>query len=97
MPNFINPSGGVTLKQFIGSGSTGIIGVINTIIVPIIFALALAVFVWGIVQYFLLSQGDEGKIEKGREFALWGLLGIVVLLSIWGLVNLLLSTLGFGG
>ncbi len=97
MPDIISTSGGVTFRNFVGSGSTGIIGVINTIIVPIIFALAIAVFIWGLAQYFLLSQGDEGKIEKGREFALWGLLGIIVLLSVWGLVNLLLSTLGFAG
>jgi hypothetical protein len=27
-------------------------------------------------------------------FAFWGLLGMVVLFSVWGFVNLLLSTLG---
>ena len=90
----MNLSGGTSFKAFIGSGTTGIIGIINTIIVPLIFALAFAVFIWGILNYFIFSGADEGKRAEGRQFALWGILGIVIFFSVWGLVNLLLSTLG---
>ena len=83
----------MTFKQFIGNGDTGIIGIINTVIVPVIFALAFLVFIWGVFQ-FVVNAGDETKRTEGRKFILWGLLGIVVLFSIWGFVNLLLSTLG---
>jgi hypothetical protein len=83
----------MSLKTFIGSGSTGIIGVFNTIIVPSIFALAFLVFVYGVVKYFLLVGTDESRAE-GRQFVLWGLLGMALLLSVWGVVNMLLSTLG---
>jgi len=84
----------MTFKQFIGNGDTGIIGIINTVIVPVIFALAFLVFVWGIVNYFFISGGDETKRAEGRQFTMWGIIGIVVLFSVWGFVNLLLSTLG---
>ncbi len=84
----------MTFAQFVGSGSTGIVGIINTVIVPTIFALAFLVFIWGIVNYFFISGGEEKKLEEGRAFALWGILGMVVLFSVWGLVNMLLSTLG---
>jgi len=87
-------SGGTSFKNWVGSGSTGIIGIINTIIVPTIFALAFLVFVWGVVNYFFVSGDDEKKREEGKRFALWGILGMVILVSIWGLVNMLLSTLG---
>jgi hypothetical protein len=83
----------MTFKQFIGSGDTGIIGIINTVMVPVIFALAFLVFIWGVFQ-FVVNAGDETKRTEGRQFILWGLLGIVVLFSVWGFVNLLLSTLG---
>ncbi len=83
----------MTFKQFIGSGDTGIIGIINTVIVPVIFALAFLVFIWGVFK-FVANAGDETKRTEGRKFILWGLLGIVVLFSVWGFVNLLLSTLG---
>ncbi|MFA5998005.1 MAG: hypothetical protein WC814_01270 [Candidatus Paceibacterota bacterium] len=84
----------MTFAQFIGSGSTGIIGIINTIIIPLIFALAFLVFIWGVLKYFIFSIGDEGKRSEGRQFVLWGILGMVVLLSVWGFVNIVLSTLG---
>lgn len=84
----------MTFRNFIGGGSEGIIGAINTIVVPTILALAFAVFVWGVVSYFFINGDDEGKRETGRQFIFWGILGMVVLFSVWGFVNLLLSTLG---
>jgi hypothetical protein len=84
----------MTFKDFIGSGSTGIIGILNTVIVPVIFALAFAVFVWGVMNYFFLHGGNEEKRSEGRQFVFWGIIGMVVLFSVWGFVNLLLSTLG---
>jgi len=84
----------MTFSQFIGSGSTGVIGVINTVIIPFIFALAFAFFLWGVFKHFFIHGTDDKEREKGRQFILWGVLGIVVLLSVWGLVRMLLSTLG---
>lgn len=84
----------MTFKDFIGSGTTGVIGAINTVVVPVIFALAFAAFVWGVVYYFIFHADEENKREEGRQFVLWGLVGMVVLFSVWGLVNILLSTLG---
>ena len=84
----------MTFAQFVGSDATGIIGVLNTIVVPVIFTLAFLVFVWGVVNYFFLHGGEEGKREEGRQFILWGILGMVVLFSVWGIIRMLLSTLG---
>ena len=72
----------------------GFIGLLNTVVVPVIFALAFAAFVFGLVNAFFFGAGDETKRKEGRLFFLWGLIGMVVLFSVWGLVNLLLSTLG---
>jgi len=84
----------MTFKDFIGSGSTGIIGALNTVVVPVIFALAFAAFVWGVLKYFFLHGGEEKSREEGRQFVIWGILGMVVLFSVWGFVNILLSALG---
>lgn len=83
----------MTFAQFVGSGSTGIIGAINTIVVPVILALAFGVFIFGVVKYFIFHGDDEGNRAEGRQFILWGVLGMVVLFSVWGLVNMLLFTL----
>ncbi len=84
----------MTFAQFIGNGSTGIIGAINTVVVPVIFSLSFAAFVWGMVKYFFLHGEEEKSREEGRQFILWGLIGLAVLFSVWGFVNILLSTLG---
>ena len=83
----------MTFAQFVGSGSTGIIGILNTVVAPVIFALAFLVFVWGVVKYFYIHGEEDTKRAEGRQFMLWGILGIVLLFVVWGLVNLLLSTL----
>ena len=85
---------GVTFKNFIGDSSNGVIGVLNTYIVPTIFALIFLVFLWGLAQYFIISGDDEAARAKGRQLALWGLIGIVVLVAVWGIVRIVLSTLG---
>jgi hypothetical protein len=81
----------MTFKTFV----EGIVGIFNTVVIPVIFSLALLVFVWGVFNHFF-SQ-DETKRGKGKSFVLWGLLGLVLMFSIWGLLNILLSTLGIGG
>ncbi len=83
-----------TFKDFVGSGSTGIIGLINTVVIPLIFAFVFFVFVWGVIKYFFISMGNETKREEGKKFVMWGLLGMVILFSVWGLISILLSTLG---
>lgn len=84
----------MTFAQFVGSGATGVVGVINVVVIPSIFALVFFAFVWGIVQYYFLHPSDETERARGRSFALWGILGMVLILSIWGIVNMVLSTLG---
>lgn len=88
-------STGTTFKDFIGSGSTGIIGVINTVVVPLIGTFIFFAFIWGVVNYFFFSnKGDTEKLKEGRDFIFWAILGMIVFFSVWGFVNIMLSTLG---
>ena len=84
----------MTFAKLIGNGTTGIIGAINTVVVPIIGILIFLVLVWGVVNYFFIHGDDDKKREEGRQFIFWGVLGMVVYFSVWGFVNLALSTLG---
>jgi len=73
---------------------TTIVGLIDYVVVPLIFSLAFLAFLWGVFNYFILGATDEGKHEEGRQFVIYGLLGLVVLFSVWGLVNVVLATFG---
>jgi hypothetical protein len=73
-----------------------IINVINNILVPVLFAVAFIVFLWGVFKTFILGASDEEAKEAGKNLMLWGLIGFFVMISIWGLVNILTNTVNFG-
>jgi hypothetical protein len=74
-----------------------IINTINNVLVPVIFAVAFIVFLWGAFKTFILGANDAGVKESGKNLMLWGLIGFFVMVSVWGLVNILTGTISFSG
>lgn len=72
------------------------INTINNVIVPVLFAVAFIVFLWGAFNTFILGANSDDTKEKGKSLMLWGLIGFFVMISIWGLVNILTGTISFG-
>jgi uncharacterized membrane protein YidH (DUF202 family) len=70
--------------------------IITTSVIPLIFALAIAMFIWGVVQ-FVINSDEEAKKTKGKQFMLWGIIALAVMVSVWGLVNILTDTFGIKG
>jgi len=68
----------------------------NETVVPLLAALIFFVFLWGIVQYFFIKREDPAARAEGTQFMLWGLIGLAVVISMWGLVNLLLNSFQVG-
>lgn len=64
-----------------------------TYLIGILFSVAVLVFFWGIVL-FIGHAGDEEAVQKGKGFILWGMIGIFVLVSIWGIVGYFQTSLG---
>jgi hypothetical protein len=94
----------MNLSISIGTCVTGICGVANTIIyiingilVPVLFALAFIVFLYGVAKTYIFSAGEAAEVERGHKLILWGIIGFVVMISLWGLVNVVASTFGLGG
>ncbi|HLF66460.1 MAG TPA: hypothetical protein VI522_02485 [Gammaproteobacteria bacterium] len=67
--------------------------IISRAVIPLIFAVAVASFVWGVVR-FVINDDDEGKKEKGKQFMIWGLIALTVMLGVWSLVAILGRTFG---
>ena len=44
--------------------------------------------------HFLTSTGDPAKIKKGKDTILWGVVGLVVVLFSFAIVNFILNALG---
>ena len=73
-----------------------IINIINNVLVPVLFAIAFIVFLWGAFQTFIMGSNDEEVKTNGKNLMLWGLIGFFVMVSIWGLVNILTGSVTFG-
>ena len=58
-------------------------------VIPLIFAIALVAFLWGVFQYFF--SGAEKK-EEAKDFLLYGIIGLFIMVSVWGLVRILTGT-----
>ena len=87
-----------------GTGATAdlswfqsIINGVNTLVntaVPVVFGLAFLMFLWGMFTTFILGGGDEEKQKKGRQLMVYAIIGFVVMLAVWGIVNLILNITG---
>ncbi|MEN9582777.1 MAG: hypothetical protein RL641_731 [Candidatus Parcubacteria bacterium] len=81
----------------VGTGATDVLGTFGNLVSQatiIVGALALLVFIFGIVRYVIASN-EEDK-AKGRSFMIWGIIGLFVMVSVWGLVGFLGNTLQVG-
>ena len=67
--------------------------IINKSVIPLIFALAVVMFIWGVVQY-VINSDEEAKKEKGKQFMIWGIIALAVMFSVWGLVRIFGNTFG---
>lgn len=62
------------------------------------FLVGLAVFIiiWGVFVY--ITKADEAeKRKEGMRFVIYGVLGVFVMVSMWGFVNILRNTLELPG
>lgn len=69
-----------------------LIDIINGVLVPLIFAVAFIVFLYGVMKKYVLSSGDSTGVEEGHKLILWGIIGFVVMISLWGIVNIVSNT-----
>ena len=65
-------------------------------ITPILFAVALIVFLWGVGQ-FILKTEESGALELAKQKMFWGVIALFVLFSLWGIVRFLGDSFGISG
>ena len=60
-------------------------------LIPIVLAIAVLIFFWGLAKY-LLSAGDSTERVKGINVMIMGIIAIFVMVSIWGIIRILQET-----
>jgi len=68
---------------------------INGTLVPLVFAVAFIVFLWGMFKTFILGGRRIIKKKKGKQLMMYAIVGFVVMISLWGIVNLVANGFGF--
>jgi len=66
-------------------------GAILNPLILILFSVAFIYFAWGVVK---LINADAGKKEEGKNAVIWGLVGMFIMFSTYGIIKLLLDTFG---
>lgn len=62
-------------------------------LIAVLFAVTLAVFLWGIARY-IWSAEDDASRSDGKKHMIWGLVGMLIIVSVYGIINVATSVLG---
>ncbi len=74
----------------------GFADIIATLI-PLVLALALLFFFWGLAQFIhSLNQGDTA-LADGKRKLMWGVIALFVMVSIWGIISYMQKSLKIEG
>ena len=60
------------------------VGEVVNLVIPILFALALLGFFYGLVRYIFGKEDDKAAAKKTM---IWGVIALFVMASVWGLVS----------
>ena len=84
----------LAFAQEFGNITTAVtqIGGIVALIIPIMFALAIIYFFWGLIK-FIRSAGDPKAASEGKSIMIYGIIALAIMVSVYGLINWLTGTL----
>ncbi len=83
----LGTNGGIGIGQIICQ----IGGFLQTII-PIAITLGIVLFIWGVAMYVIAA--DEEAKTKGRDKMIYGIIGLAIIVGLWGIINVLNKTFG---
>jgi hypothetical protein len=69
-----------------------LVGLFNQII-PVLAGLAILFFFWGLIRY-IYKAGDSKGRAAGRDAIIWGLVGLFIIFSLYGILNFLSYNFG---
>ena len=59
------------------------------------FGVAFVYFAWGVIRFLASDAGDKGgKRIEARNSIMWGIIGMVIMFSVFGIIQFILGTFG---
>ncbi len=62
-------------------------------LITLMVAVAIIYFLWGVFEFVRNAESSEER-KKGGLHMLWGALGLFIMVTAYGVLNLLLGTIG---
>ncbi len=69
-----------------------IVDLVGSALMPLLFVMALTMFIWGVFEFIRNSDNQE-KRKQGRTRMLWGIIALFIMVSYLGLTSILTQTL----
>jgi uncharacterized membrane protein YfcA len=69
--------------------------IFNPIII-LLFVVALVYFLVGVVE-FIANQDNEEAKTKGKSHMIWGIVGIAIMMGVFGIMRIIMNTLNISG
>ncbi len=73
-------------------GLAGVITDYIQIAIYLILSLAVLMFVYNVYKYFISGSDDVTAKKEAGLYVMWSVIGFFVMLSFWGLVNILMNS-----
>jgi hypothetical protein len=95
LPLFVHAQVSNTTLQGVGDfkGFVGVaVNILNQFAVMLI-GVAVFIIIWGLFRYIVkIGQGDTEGGREGLRFVTYGVIGVFIMISFWGFVNLIRNT-----
>jgi len=62
----------------------------------LLFVVAIIVFLWGLIE-FLVNADNEEKKSIGKRHMIWGVIGLAIMFSVYGIMQIIQSFIGYLG
>ncbi|MFA5783205.1 MAG: hypothetical protein WC868_13135 [Bacteroidales bacterium] len=69
--------------------------IINPLII-LLFALAVVYFLYGVFEFISNSENEE-KRTTGKNHMIWGVIGIVIMMGVFSILNMIMNTFNIKG
>jgi hypothetical protein len=73
-------------------GDGGIFGKIANVLIFLVGAIAVIVIIFGGLRY-VISTGDAGRIKQAKDTILYGVIGVVIAILAYAIVNFVITNL----
>ena len=81
-----------SLDSFLGKVN----GLILNPLIELLFAVALVLFLYGVLE-FIFNQSNDEKKTSGKSHMLWGIVGLTIMIGVWTILNVIIKTFDIEG